>query len=84
MTTEDGVLLRENAVHTHPPSQVQAQVDRVVSTMRKRAQEEVAPIRAIYRQEVQKLAQPRGVSTITCRQFGGRSRIFWYARGIPK
>ena len=25
MTTEDGVLLRENAVHTHPPpSQVQA------------------------------------------------------------
>ena len=31
VTTEDGVLLRENAVHTHPPSQVQAQVDRVVS-----------------------------------------------------
>ena len=29
VTTEDGVLLRENAVHTHPPSQVQAQVDRV-------------------------------------------------------
>ena len=23
MTTEDGALLRENAVHTHPPSQVQ-------------------------------------------------------------
>ena len=31
VTTEDGVLLRENAEHTHPPSQVQAQVDRVVS-----------------------------------------------------
>ena len=28
VTTEDGVLLRENALHTHPPSQVQAQVDR--------------------------------------------------------
>ncbi len=56
MTTEDGVLLRENATHTHPPSQVQAQVDRVVSTMRKRAKEEVAPIPAIYREEVQKLA----------------------------
>ncbi len=44
VTTEDGVLLRENAVHTHPPSQVQAQVDKVVSTMRKRAREEIGPI----------------------------------------
>ena len=33
MTTEVCVLLRENALHTHPPSQVQAQVDRVVKKM---------------------------------------------------
>ena len=33
VTTEDGVLPRENAVHTHPSSQVQAQVDRVVKNM---------------------------------------------------
>ena len=26
MTAENGVLLRENAVHTHPPSQVEAQL----------------------------------------------------------
>ena len=36
VTTEDGVLLRENAVHTHTPLATQA--DRVVSTMGKRAQ----------------------------------------------
>ena len=30
VTAEDGVLLTENAVHTHPPNQVQVQVDRVV------------------------------------------------------
>ena len=32
VTKEDGVLIKENAEHTHPSSKVQALVDKVVST----------------------------------------------------
>lgn len=48
VTKEDGVLIKENAEHTHPSSEVQALVDKVVSTMCKRAREEVVSITAIY------------------------------------
>ena len=33
VTTEDGVLIRENAEHTLPSSQIKALVDKVVSTI---------------------------------------------------
>ena len=33
VTTEDGVLIRENAEHTPPSSQIKAQVDKVVFTI---------------------------------------------------
>ena len=56
-------------------SQVQVQVDRLVSTTHKRAWEEVAPILAIYCQELQELCSNAGLT---------RSGVWRWTKGLRR
>ena len=52
---ESGQVTATTGEHFHPPSQAQASANTVISSMKKRAQEESVPLLQIYHQEMTKL-----------------------------
>ena len=52
---ENGQVTATTGEHFHPPSQAQASANIIISSMKKRAQEESVPLPQIYSQEMTKL-----------------------------